>query len=545
MGRNEDGNAVRLITGDECGLIKETVATTDQPDKGMPLDTKSANIHVIENPDYEQTRRHGICALTPFTASNNDNCNNTDDDTLFRFASLRMSGVVELYENSSDLTSKSASASGRSSSFHRTCVVRNVFSPSDDEKANVGEEQDAIIPFHYRPKPLGLAHLANENDALVACDTAGNVSILKQHNDTDDDVNSRMADDYQVQTRLNVVDPKKTTNKNDDEASSSNYNALSAFTAPNSKSLTFGGRDRETFLYDVETQTVKWKAKNLPPDPQTLLQWPVWTTALQYMNAADNPSTSKSTCSNILAVGTACTDRPLKIYDVRAQRKAVCYAKEGIMEHRITSLCALSEHQLCVGDAAGYIHCLDIRQMSRQCARFVGPGGSVRAIVRHENMIACVSLDRMLRTYDLTSRRCVHKVYLKQRLNCCMFAPVLQTQHSRGRSLSEEEIRVGNWGKGEDEVRAYVDSSDDDASVINNEEVGPNGSSASTSASDGNEDGKEDDTDEGSSSSGEEELSVASSLGSSCDEEEEEEDSSSSSSEEEVVPDVRHKRRRR
>eukprot|EP00814_Leptocylindrus_danicus_P001245 CAMPEP_0116005924 /NCGR_PEP_ID=MMETSP0321-20121206/1437_1 /TAXON_ID=163516 /ORGANISM="Leptocylindrus danicus var. danicus, Strain B650" /LENGTH=533 /DNA_ID=CAMNT_0003474409 /DNA_START=5 /DNA_END=1606 /DNA_ORIENTATION=+ len=529
--RNEDGSAIRLITGDECGLIKETLATTDQPDKGTPLDTNSANIHVIENPDYEQTRRHGICALTPFTASKN--CNNYhDDDTIFRFASLRMSGVVELYENNScDLTSKSASASASAgSSFHRSSVVRNVF--SGDQHKNKHDNKH---------KPLGLAHFANENenDALVACDTAGNVSILK-HND-DDDV-SRMA--YQVQTRLNVNE-----NENNNENNNDAYTTVTAAPNSNSLTLTFGGRDRETFLYDVETQSVKWKAKNLPPDPQTLLQWPVWTTALQYMYEHEQSSNS-----NILAVGTAYTDRPLKIYDVRAQRKAVCYAKEGIMEHRITSLCDLSSSTICVGDAAGYIHCLDIRQMSRQYARFVGPGGSVRSIVRmrHKNMIACVSLDRMLRTYDITSRRCVHKVYLKQRLNCCMFAPVLQTQTQtqtqtkhRGRSMSEEEIlRVGNWGKGEDEVRAYVDSSDDDdddEEVITKKEVSPSGSSASTSGStsgsDGNdhEDGDEDvDTDEG-SSSGEEELSVASSLGSSCDEEEEEE----------VVPDVRHKRRRR
>ena len=526
---SKDDSTVRLITGDECGLIKETTASTHQEDKNVPVETKSANITLVDSPDFEQTRRNAIHALTPL----NNNDNEDVDDNIFRFASLRMGGVVELYE-SSDLTAKSAG------SFHRTSVLRHVFSA--EEKVSTCDPTTSIatgqlLQYHQQPKPLDLKALPH--DMLVACDTAGNVSIIKPNKD---DTNN-----YQVQNRINVLESKH-KNKNDANETKSTA-MLSAFTAQNSlNSLTFGGRDRETFIYDVETQAVKWKAKNLPPDPQTLLQWPVWTTALQYLSMNDN--TNNSDGNNVLAVGTAHTDRPLKIYDVRAQRKPVAYAKEGIMEHRVTALCDLSltntNQQLCVGDAAGYIHCLDVRQMSRQYARFVGPGGSVRSIVRYEHgsssslpMIACVSLDRVLRTYDINSRRMVHQVYLKQRLNCCMFAPVRFPVRRRSRAMSEEEeLRVGNWGKGEDYVQAYVDfSSEDDEDEI-----------ARKGGDDDNDSSQEEEmeVDDGASSSSEE-LSVASSLGSSSSSSSDDDDDDGgedTSSKEEDIPDKRHKRQR-
>merc|ERR1719410_2397713 len=56
-----------------------------------------------------------------------------------------------------------------------------------------------------------------------------------------------------------------------------------------------GGRDRETVVFDIETGKSIWKAKNLPVDPRTLLQHPVWSTALQFINAPQMNAQSEST----------------------------------------------------------------------------------------------------------------------------------------------------------------------------------------------------------------------------------------------------------
>jgi len=55
--------------------------------------------------------------------------------------------------------------------------------------------------------------------------------------------------------------------------------------------------------------------------------------------------------------------------------------------------------------------------------RLVGPGGSIRELVCHPSLpyLACVGLDRKLWTWDVSKRKMMDCVYLKQRLNCALF----------------------------------------------------------------------------------------------------------------------------
>lgn len=135
-----------------------------------------------------------------------------------------------------------------------------------------------------------------------------------------------------------------------------------------------------------------------------------------------------------MAVGTAY--KQIRLYDVRQDsrtRRPFASTPEGLLEHRITSLCQVDEHQLVAGDAAGYMYGFDIRTMSRKkdnrtrinLGRYVGPSGSVRQIKKHPTLplVAAVGLDRMLRIYDSNKRKMVDCVYLKQRLNCVLFSP--------------------------------------------------------------------------------------------------------------------------
>lgn len=226
------------------------------------------------------------------------------------------------------------------------------------------------------------------------------------------------------------------------------------------------------------------QAKNLPPDPQTLLQQPVWTTAIQFLSWNSAPS-------NLVATGTAY--KQVQIYDVRespsAARRPALYTPEGLLSHRVTALCQLRDGAtLAAGDAAGDVHLLDVRKMhsgkqfrgrksksAREeigTGRLVGPGGSVRQLVAHPSLpyVAAVGLDRKLWTWDSETRRMTDCVYLRQRLNCALFCDD-GSWSDGGADGSDDEEGGGEGGAGyyddgdemedEDEVEDYVDSDED------------------------------------------------------------------------------------
>ena len=153
----------------------------------------------------------------------------------------------------------------------------------------------------------------------------------------------------------------------------------------------------------------------MPPDPQTLLQQPMWTTALQFIhsphnnsNGSTNNSNENKSYTNLLASGTAY--KQVQIYDIQTSsstdstqqnitRRPVLHTPENLLQHRVTSLLQLpNTNHLVVADAVGDCHILDLRKFhsGKQSSynkqkrthaaqeiglgRLVGPGGSVRQL---------------------------------------------------------------------------------------------------------------------------------------------------------------------
>lgn len=190
--------------------------------------------------------------------------------------------------------------------------------------------------------------------------------------------------------------------------------------------------------------------------------------------------------TNLLAIGTAF--KQLQIYDVRTdatQRRPVLYTpewdsnKENILDHRITSLCQLDSNRVAVGDTAGFITSLDLRKISNNkkgrsisanVGRFNGSAGSVRQIVKHGSLpiISCVGLDRMLRTYDINSRKELDCVYLKQRLNCVLFCGDDTWRSNDEDSCSDEEKLEGT---GEESTPQYYEDMEDDIATAHDEVI--------------------------------------------------------------------------
>jgi ribosome biogenesis protein NSA1 len=446
---------MRFITGDECGLIKECI-----PEKVVNKNQPStANVKVVSpettvtkdeegirliNAQAKQSRRRGVVAMA---------WTQPDDDE--QFAALRIDGTVELWQRSH---SEEQSFGG----YLQATEMKRVFDDPKRATTSVGGG-GADAPIHPSTHPLGLESFIAGNDQvqLCACNAAGTVVILNP---------TRQESVVQRFSVYKQSEQTKGTLKQDEqEVALATTFALDVAL----NRVAVGGRDRETVLFDIETGKQVWKTKNLAPDPQTLLQPQVWPTAIRFLS---------SDCvlgSNIMAVGNA--HRQVRIYDVRTsatQRRPICWTPEGLLEHRVTAITQTDANHIVVGDAAGYLHTLDLRKLGRPIkkdasvntvGRYVGPAGSVRGLVTHASAprLAVAGLDRMLRIYDTTKRKQVSCMYMKQRLNCVLVG----RDEMWGNNDNEEndnddnyeEDLLDNEGVDQDDVvRDFVDSDEEE-----------------------------------------------------------------------------------
>eukprot|EP00934_Nitzschia_sp_Nitz4_P003527 Nitzschia sp. Nitz4//scaffold246_size28974//15038//16567//NITZ4_008084-RA/size28974-processed-gene-0.11-mRNA-1//1//CDS//3329543918//3517//frame0 len=439
---------MRLFTGDECGLLKECIPEIAQRpgDESRALQPNGAMAHVsLEGssrvaPKEVQTRRRGVIDMQfiPY-----------EEEEATCFATLRMDGTVELWNGSAP-----------SQKFGK---YTKVFQTPDIVQS--------VEPTSVRLRPLALGAFGKQS-RLCAGDTCGNLTVLS-------------LDNGQVVQRYNGYEKSKrgatityTPGKN------VNQQLATAMACDvDAGRVAIGGRERETTIMDLETGKLIFKAKNLPPDPQTLLQQPVWPSSIIFLED-----------SNTMAVGTAY--KQLRLYDVRENtktRRPILTTLEGQFEYSISSLCQISDTEIAVGDTAGNVLSVDIRTLGRKLkgtpsnnmGRFVGPAGCVRQLKKHPTLprLSAVGLDRMLRVYDTNSRKQTHCMYLKQRLNCVLFASD-GAWGAKEFDLDDEDIEGGI--DADDVVRDYVDSDveDQEDSDHSEEETG-----SDEDVSDGSDDG--------------------------------------------------------
>ena len=427
---------MRLLTGDECGLLKETIPELSRrrrksEDESIP--PKSAMPHVSKDgvcridPKERQTRSRGVVDMT-FTPRCLDG--GSDENDGMSFASLRLNGSVERWEGST--TNRNAFGN-----YDKIYTTENLFQ---------GKGRRDIMG-----RPLGLGVFQSQS-RMCAGDMLGNLAVIKTENG---DVVAHY-NAYTASKRGDTISyiPGKTLN--------TQLATAMACDAVNRR-VAVGGRERETTMIDIETGNVIFKAKNLPPDPQTLLQQPVWPTSILFLDD-----------SNLMAVGTAY--KQLRLYDVRddsKMRRPTATTPEGLLEYRVTALCQVDTYDLVVGDAAGYIYSLDLRTLSRNSkdlanknmGRYVGPAGSVRQLKKHPTLprMAAVGLDRMLRIYDTNKRKQIDCIYLKQRLNCVLFGRDGTWATEDDRSNNNVQVDEDDWDIDQDDVvRDYVDSDEEE-----------------------------------------------------------------------------------
>ncbi|KAL3907428.1 MAG: hypothetical protein SGILL_008880, partial [Bacillariaceae sp.] len=423
---------MRLVTGDECGLLKEFIPELSRkkedpnanakPFNSMPDVTRDGVRRI--DPHEKQSRERGVVDMMWMGSDSGD----SHED--LSFAALRKNGCVELWRSQAE----NIRAHGNYSHVHTT---KNIF---DDDI----------------PRPLGLG-VFEKHQRICAGDMLGNVVVMKYSDDDTIQGKTTTYNAYTSSKRGSTISYTPGQAINTQLATAIGFDPIQGRVA-------VGGRERETAMIDIETGKQLFKSKNLPPDPQTLLQQPVWPTAIQFLN---------QDC-NVMAVGTAY--KQVRLYDVRDNsktRRPTQTTPEGLFEYRPSTLCQVDDFELVVGDAAGYIYSVDLRRLgrdlkaaaNRDMGRYVGPAGSVRQLKKHPTLprLAAVGLDRMLYVYDTKKRKQLHCAYLKQRLNCVLFSGDdswdLESEHNVVNGIDPDDIDIDQ----DDLVQDYVDSDEGDS----------------------------------------------------------------------------------
>eukprot|EP00531_Pseudo-nitzschia_arenysensis_P003922 CAMPEP_0116123212 /NCGR_PEP_ID=MMETSP0329-20121206/4627_1 /TAXON_ID=697910 /ORGANISM="Pseudo-nitzschia arenysensis, Strain B593" /LENGTH=482 /DNA_ID=CAMNT_0003617111 /DNA_START=48 /DNA_END=1500 /DNA_ORIENTATION=+ len=420
---------MRLITGDECGLLKEVIPELGRKkkDPNALIQPHSAMIDVtiggVSRVDAKESQRRG-----------NDS---TDDEaSCSTFGVLRKNGSVDVW--TADIENKKSF--GKHSL--KSSTSQNVF----------GTEES--------PRPLGLGYIGQQN-RLCAGDMLGNIAVLDCTKDQCNVVQTYNS--YTSNKGGNTISYTPGKMENVQLATAVAFDATRARAA-------VGGREREVCITDISTGKLVFKTKNMPPDPQTLLQQPVWPTAIQYLNSE----------ANVMAVGTAY--KQVRLYDVRESsktRRPTSLTPERLSDYKSLQI---DENEIAVGDASGDILTVDLRRLGRNAkgpanrdlARYAGPAGSVRQLKKHPTLprLTAVGLDRMLRVYDTNTRKQLDCVYLKQRLNCvlCHRSNTCESSDDTSVVSDDDYDKMDDIDIDQDDVvEDYIDSDDSDGESVKSE----------------------------------------------------------------------------
>ena len=115
----------------------------------------------------------------------------------------------------------------------------------------------------------------------------------------------------------------------------------------------------------------------------------------------------------------------VRLYDVRAKRRPifnVTVGDTGMDTSRCRFTCMALDgagRTLMLGDVVGGITRFDLRKRMGW-GSFKGGHGAVRDMVCEGEHVAACFADRFVRVYDLSSRKLLHKVYMKQRLSALL-----------------------------------------------------------------------------------------------------------------------------
>lgn len=163
-------------------------------------------------------------------------------------------------------------------------------------------------------------------------------------------------------------------------------------------------------------------------------------------------------------------------------------------ERPFTTCCVTpDELTLIAGDTVGRVSRVDLRTL-RLSGVYKGNTGSIREIAVHPTMntVATVGLDRIMRVFDIETRQQLHRVYLRQRLNCVLFSSEESVQCFAKEEEEEVEEAGSEEQQDEESDNALLSEDEELQEVEENEEEEDEDSDDSILHDDDNVEGDED-----------------------------------------------------
>jgi WD40 repeat protein len=223
---------------------------------------------------------------------------------------------------------------------------------------------------------------------------------------------------------------------------------IDAFTcsAVNENLVAVGGQEILLRVYDVATQKIAFKAKNVP-NTFLDLRVPEFISSIDFAPGSDR----------VLVTGNM--HKRIRLHDTRAKQRPVQDMEAS--GHPVTAVKFqpnADSRYVIYGDRAGNTRRMDLRKQGHSVSGYHGCAGSVRAVLCHptEALVHSVSLDRHLRTYKVDARpNLIKKVYLKQQLTAAMLLPPFSegktSSHAMKRKLGDESDSGGEEEDDEDQ----------------------------------------------------------------------------------------------
>eukprot|EP00041_Stephanoeca_diplocostata_P002250 m.24827 g.24827 ORF g.24827 m.24827 type:complete len:322 (-) comp13112_c0_seq4:312-1277(-) len=149
-------------------------------------------------------------------------------------------------------------------------------------------------------------------------------------------------------------------------------------------------------------------------------------------------------------------------YDRKAQLRPVFNITIG--EYAVGALTVTPNgNEVIVGDVSGGVTSYDLRT-GKAVAKFKGLVGACRDIQCHPtlNYVAACGLDRHVRIFNINTRSCVRKFYLKTRMSCLLFSPDERVaMEVPNKKSASKDLSNLDQGQADDDVDE--DDVDDDA----------------------------------------------------------------------------------
>lgn len=279
---------MRLLTGDELGLLKEIIPETCRPppvdSSGRPLDNgwlsnasqfkrprpSATSIQSLANSysggnngdndavtrldNGEMTRERGVVSLSFIK-------DGASDDS-FQFAALRINGTVEKWTASrvagyvDDNDRRNSEANVTPARYTLVSSIQDVFQYEEENKVSEDEGDNANNKgwYHSPPiKPIGVSSTITHNKSiLTAADSSGNISIL----------NSSLKLLTRYNAYSNVDDTKEGAVLTYTKGQFANRHVMTCC-GVNGNKVAVGGRERGVRVLDLERGDVLWKVSCL------------------------------------------------------------------------------------------------------------------------------------------------------------------------------------------------------------------------------------------------------------------------------------------